>query len=70
MANTERRPLMAVRLLFTDDMGEEIEPRLASMSNEAGSPPELSEQCNPHRHHLVRLTRAPRGRLDAFLLID
>ena len=70
MTNTGRKPLMAVRLLFTDDIGDGIDSILVSMSNKAGNPPDLSEQCNPHRHNLVRLTRAPRGRLAAVPHID
>jgi hypothetical protein len=31
MTDTERKPVMAVRLLITDAMGEELESRLASM---------------------------------------
>jgi hypothetical protein len=31
MTNTGRKPLVVVRLLFTDAIGEEIESRLASI---------------------------------------
>jgi hypothetical protein len=48
MTKTRRKPLMAVRLLITDAIGEEIASRLASINHKAGSPPELSEQGKLH----------------------
>jgi transposase len=39
-----RETLKAVRLLLTDAIWAEIEPRLAGIKHKAGSPPELSDR--------------------------
>ena len=51
---------MAVRLLFTDAIGEEIQSTLASIQHKAGSPPELRESCKPQRRPVEAGSRTTR----------
>jgi hypothetical protein len=60
MINIGGKLLMAVRLLFTDAIWEEVESTLPSIKHKAGNPPGLREFCKPHGRVVAAGSRTTR----------